>query len=64
MFLSTWDGFLGESLDCLRDVNLLVMFDEESRMALEPMQGNRASSRVDLGYTELFHIAVVTSVSH
>ena len=32
-------------------------------MALEPMQGNRASSRVDLGYPELFRIPVVTSVS-
>ena len=32
-------------------------------MALEPMQLNRASSRVDLGYTELFRVAVVTSGS-
>ena len=32
-------------------------------MALELMQGNRASSRVGLGYTELFRILVVTSVS-
>ena len=30
---------------------------------LEPMQGNRASSRVDLGYMELFCIAAVTSGS-
>ena len=27
------------------------------------MQGDRASFRVDLGYTELFHIPAVTSVS-
>ena len=27
------------------------------------MQGNRASSPVDLRYTELFHIPAVTSVS-
>ena len=28
----------------------------------KPMQGNWASSRVDFGYTEIFHIPVVTSV--
>ena len=39
------------------------MYDVECRMALEPMQRNRASSRVDLVYTELFHIPAVTSVS-
>ena len=32
-------------------------------MALEPMHGNLASSRVDLGYSELFRISEVTSVS-
>ena len=32
-------------------------------MALEPMKGNQASSRVDLGNTELFPIPAVTSVS-
>ena len=32
-------------------------------MALEPKKGNWASSRVDLGYTELLHIAAVTSGS-
>ena len=32
-------------------------------MALEPMQWNPASSRVDLGYTELFPVPAVTSVS-
>ena len=35
----------------------------ECRMALEPMQGNRVSSPVDLGYKELFCIPVVISVS-
>ena len=39
------------------------MLDSDYGIALEPMQGNQASSRVDLGYTELFHIPVVTSVS-
>ena len=41
----------------------LVMYDVECRMALEPMQGNRASSLVDLGYTNLLHITAVTSLS-
>ena len=41
----------------------LVMHDVERSMALEPMKGNWASYRVDLGYTELFHISAVTSVS-
>ena len=39
------------------------MYDGERGIALEPMQGNQASSQVDLGYTELFHILAVTSVS-
>ena len=38
------------------------MFDGEWWIALEPRQGNRASSRVDLGYTVLFCIPEVTSV--
>ena len=29
----------------------------------EPMQGNWSSFQVDLGYTKLFHIPAVTSVS-
>ena len=40
------------------------MFDGKRGMALEQMQVNWASSQVDLGYTELFRIAVVTSGSH
>ena len=39
------------------------MYDGERGIALEPMQGSRASSLVDLGYTKLFHIPAVTSVS-
>ena len=38
------------------------MYDVERGMAMEPMQGKRASSQVDLGYTELFCIPEVTSV--
>ena len=40
-----------------------MVYDVERSMALEPMQGNWASSRVDLGYTKVFHVPAVTSVS-
>ena len=43
------------------EVKPLVMFDGKRWMALEAMQGNQASSRIDLGYTELFPVAVVNS---
>ena len=46
-----------------KEVKPLVMYDVESGMALEPIQGNQASSRVDLWYTELLHIPAVISVS-
>ena len=39
------------------------MYDMEWGIDLEPFQGNRESSQVDLGYTELFHISAMTSVS-
>ena len=45
------------------EVKSLILYDGEHTMALEPMQGNRASSRGDLEYTELFHLATVTSGS-
>ena len=38
------------------------MYDGEQVIVLEPMQGNLALSRVDLGYPEIFHIPAVTSV--
>ena len=38
------------------------MYDVKRRMAMETMQGKWASSRVDLGYTELVGIPAVTSV--
>ena len=41
----------------------LVVYYVERRMALEPMQGDRASSRVDLWFTELFRINAVASLS-
>ena len=36
---------LGNFLCCLKDVKPLLMFDGECRMSLQPMQGNRASTR-------------------
>ena len=48
---------------CLKEDKPIIVYDVEQGMALEPMHGNRASFSVDLGYTELFHIPAVTSVS-
>ena len=39
------------------------IYDVEQGIAMEPMHGNQVSFPVDLGYSELFHITVVTSVS-
>ena len=44
------------------EVKPLVLYDVEHGIAMEPMKGKWASSRVDLGYTELFCTAVVTAV--
>ena len=54
---------MGNLWSCLKEVKPLVVFDGECRMALDPRQGSQVSSRVDSGYTELFRVAVVTSVS-
>ena len=56
-------GVSGNLWSCLKEVKPLVVYDVEGRMSLEPMQVNRGSSRVDLGYTELFRIPAVTAVS-
>ena len=39
----------------------LVVFGGECGMSLEPMQANWASPQVDLRYTDLLLVAVVTS---
>ena len=44
------------------EVKPLVLYDVVHGIAMEPMKGKWASSRVDLGYTELFCIAEVTAV--
>ena len=46
----------------LKEVKPLVLYALEHGIAMEPMKGKWASSRVDLGYTELFCIPKVTSV--
>ena len=46
----------------LKEVKPLVLYDVEHGIVMEPMKGERASSRVDLGYSELFCIPEVTSV--
>ena len=46
----------------LKKVKPLVLYDVERGIAMEPMKGKWASSRVDLGYTELFCIPELTAV--
>ena len=55
--------FLGNFWTFLNDVKRLVMFDGECTMAVEPVQENLASCRVELEYTEFFCIAAVTPES-
>ena len=55
--------FLGTLWSSIKEIKVPFVFDGEHEIALEPMQGNWAASRLDLGYTELFCIAAVTSVS-
>ena len=45
-----------------KEVKPLVLYAVEQVIAMEPMKVKCASSRVDLGYTELFCIPEVTSV--
>ena len=46
---------LGESLELLKEVKPPVVFDGEGGKALEPMQGIRASSRIE-GVNLLFFL--------
>ena len=46
----------------LKEVKTLVLNDVEDGIAMEPMKGTWGSSRVDMGYTELFCIPEVTAV--
>ena len=47
----------------LKEVKPLVLSSVEHGIAMEPMKGKWASSRVDLGYTELFCIPEVHQCS-
>ena len=55
-------GVSGNLCSFLKEVKPLVLYAVEHGIAMEPMKGKWASSRVDLGYTELFSIPDVTSV--
>ena len=46
----------------LKEVKPLVLYAVEHRIAMKPMKGKGASSRVDVGYTEVSSIPEVTSV--
>ena len=46
----------------LKGVKPLVLYDVEYGIAMDPMNGTCASSRVDLGCTEPFCIPEVTAV--
>ena len=47
----------------LKGVKTLVLYSLKHGIAMEPMKGKPASSRVDLGYTELFCIPEVHQCS-
>ena len=55
-------GVSGYLCSFLKEVKPLVLYAVEHGIAMEPMKGKWGSSRVDLGYTELFCIPEVTSV--
>ena len=55
-------GVTGNLWSSLKEVKPLVVYDVEMGIALEAMQWNRASSRVDLGYTDRFRFPAMTSV--
>ena len=56
-------GVSGNLWNCSKEAKPIFLYDGEWGIALKPMQGNRSSFQVDLGYTELFNIPAVTSVS-
>ena len=56
-------GVSGNLWSCPKEAKPIVLYDGEWGIALKPRQGNWSSIQVDLGYSELFHISSVTSVS-
>ena len=63
VFLWILYGVMRNFWSCLKNVKPLVMFDGECTMSLEAMKEKPPSSRVELGYTELFCVAALTPVS-
>ena len=55
-------GVSGNLCSFFKEVKTLVLYAVEHGIAIQPMKGKWCSSRVDLGYTELFCIPEVTSV--
>ena len=55
-------GVSGNLWTVVKDVKPLVVYDVECEMAMDSMKWKCASSRVDLGFTNLFCIPEVTSV--
>ena len=55
-------GVSGNLCSFPKEVNPLVLYDVEHGIAMEPKKGKWSSSRVDLGYTELFCIPEVIAV--
>ena len=54
---------LGTLWSSIKEVKAPFLGDGEHGNALHVMQGNQASSSVDLGFKELFHVATVTLAS-
>ena len=52
----------GNLLSCLKEVKPIFVYDVQRDMSLDTLQGNQASSQVDVGYTELFRTPLVTPV--
>ena len=55
-------GVSGTLCSFLKEVKPLVLYDVEHGIAMEPMKGKWASSRVDLEYPELLCLPEVTAV--
>ena len=56
-------GVAGDLGSCPKEAKPIVLYDGKWGIALKPMQGNWLSFQFDLGYSELFDIPAVTSVS-
>ena len=54
--------FSGKLSSFLKGVKPLVMYDEDRRIVMEPMQGKLALSQFDLWHTDRFCVPEVTSV--